>query len=348
MSADAAGKSACATLDRPRCPRRRDGPRDILVGVGRAHECRLELRRRQVHAAVQHPAEESSKPRRIALLGRFPIRHRPVGEEEREHRAHAIHRDTGGGRRFELRPLRFQPAVHLRMRLQVPQHRQSRCYRQRIPRQRSRLVNRSRRRHHAHDVAPPAVCAHRQSTADHLAQRRQIRPYAVPRLRPAERHPKLADNVYRDVGLKYKKARKWAKAVDCLKQVLRSEASDMELRFELSVCNVKQSAKDLTPHLRAEDQALRGFQALLQDKGFKLFDRLKKEKALEAVDLSYVGFHFSEGTGEEQKFGRKILEYVAKRWPKTKEGKAAKNKLKLAPRSQSITPTPVPHRSEER
>jgi hypothetical protein len=51
--------------------------------------------------------------------------------------------------------------------------------------------------------------------------------------------------------------------------------------------------------------------------------------------------------GEEQKFGRKILEYVAKRWSKTKEGKAAKNKLKLAPRSQSITPTPVPHPSVE-
>jgi len=158
---------------------------------------------------------------------------------------------------------------------------------------------------------------------------------------------KIADNVYREVGLKYKKARKWAKAVDCLKQVARSEASDMELRFELSVCNVKQSAKDLAPHLRAEDYALRGFQALLPDKGFKLFDRLKKEKALEAADLYYIGFHFSEGTGEEQKFGRKILEYVSKRWPKTKEGKAAKNKLKLPPRSQSITPTPEPHVSVE-
>jgi HEAT repeat protein len=153
--------------------------------------------------------------------------------------------------------------------------------------------------------------------------------------------PKLADGVYRDVGLKYKKARKWAKAVDCLKQVARSEGFDAELRYELSVCNAKQSAKDLAPHLRAEDYALRGFQTLLADKGFKLFDRLKKEKALDAADLYYIGFHFSEGSGEELKLGRKILEHVAKRWPKTKEGKAAKNKLKLPPRSQIITPTPV-------
>jgi len=153
--------------------------------------------------------------------------------------------------------------------------------------------------------------------------------------------PKLADGVYRDVGLKYKKARKWAKAVDCLKQIARSEAFDAELRYELSVCNIKQSAKDLAQHLRAEDHALRGFQALLADKGFKLFDRLKKEKALDAADFYYIGFHFSEGSGEELKFGRRILEHVTKRWPKTREGKAAKSKLKLPPRSQAITPTPI-------
>ncbi len=159
--------------------------------------------------------------------------------------------------------------------------------------------------------------------------------------------PNLADGVYREVGLKYKKARKWAKAVDCLKQIARSEAFDAELRYELSVCNLKQSAKDLAPHLRAEDYALRGFQVLLQDKGFKLFDRLKKEKALEATDLYYVGFHFSEGSGEELKLGRKILEHVAKRWPRTKEGKAAKNKLKLPPRSQALTPAPIAQPAKE-
>ena len=155
-------------------------------------------------------------------------------------------------------------------------------------------------------------------------------------------NPKLADGVYREVGLKHKKAKKWAKAVECLRQIARSDAFDSELRYELSVCNLKPSAKDLAPQLRAEDPALRGFQALLQDKGFKLFDRFKKERALTAADLYYVGFHFSEGTGADLKFGRKILEHVAKRWPKTKEGKAAKSKLKLAPQQQqAITPVPV-------
>ena len=143
-------------------------------------------------------------------------------------------------------------------------------------------------------------------------------------------NPQLVDDVLTGVGLDFKKAKKWNKAVDCLKQLIHAESLDSELRFELSVCNLKQSAKDIAPNLRAEDHALRGFQPLVPEKSFKLLDRLKKEKCLDAADLFYVGFHFSEGTGDEQKFGRQLLEYVAKRWSGTKDGKAAKNKLNLA------------------
>jgi ribosomal protein L35 len=153
--------------------------------------------------------------------------------------------------------------------------------------------------------------------------------------------PKVVDRVLRDVGLKFKKAKKWSKAVECLRQLARAESFDRELRYELSVCNLKQSQQDLAPHLRADDHALRGFQPLLTDKSSKLFDRLRKEKVLDGADLYYVGFHFSEGTGDERKFGQKLLEHVAKRWSKTKEGKAARSKLKLAPQSQAGVPTPV-------
>ena len=153
--------------------------------------------------------------------------------------------------------------------------------------------------------------------------------------------PQLVDGVLTSTGLKFKKAKKWNRAVDCLKQLVTAESFSADLRFELAVCNLKQSAKDLAPHLRAEDQALRGLQALLPDKSFKLFDRVKKDKYLDATDLFYVGFHFSEGTGEEQKFGQQLLESVAKRWPGTKDGKAAKNKLKLAAQPPAVNPTSV-------
>jgi HEAT repeat protein len=152
--------------------------------------------------------------------------------------------------------------------------------------------------------------------------------------------PKIADNVWRDVGLKFKKAKKWGKAVECLRQLARGDALDREVRYELSVCNLKQSAKDVAPNLRAEDASLRGFQALIPDKSFRLFDRLKKEKALDATDLYYVAFHFSEGSGDELKLGRKLLEHIAKRWPKSKDGKAARNKLKL-PKTPTVTPAPA-------
>ncbi len=147
----------------------------------------------------------------------------------------------------------------------------------------------------------------------------------------------VADGVLRDVGLQLKKARKWAKAVACLKQLQRSDGFDDALRFELAVCDLKQSPKDVAPHLRAEDHALRGLQPLVANKKFKLLDRLKKEKALDAADLFYVGFHFAEGLGDEQRFGRAALEHVGKRWPSSKEGKAAKSKLK-----SSVQPTAAP------
>ncbi|MCG3150184.1 MAG: hypothetical protein PCFJNLEI_03664 [Verrucomicrobiae bacterium] len=152
--------------------------------------------------------------------------------------------------------------------------------------------------------------------------------------------PQIVDTVLNDVGLKFKKAKKWMKAVECFKQLMRSEGFDRDQRYELAIVNLKQSAKDLAPHLRGEDHALRGFQVLLTDRTFKLLDRLKKEKCLDAADLFYVGFHFSENFGEDNKFGRQVLEYVAKRWPASKDGKAAKNKLKLAAVAPAATPPP--------
>ena len=143
--------------------------------------------------------------------------------------------------------------------------------------------------------------------------------------------PKAGDAVVRDIGLNFRKAKKWDKAVECFKQLVRGEGFDTNLRYELSICNLKRSPKDLAPHLRADDFALRGFQALLQDKTIKLIDLLKKEPALDATDFYYLGFHFSEGAGEDRKFGEELLEHLAKKWPASKEGKAAKNKLKLAP-----------------
>ena len=142
--------------------------------------------------------------------------------------------------------------------------------------------------------------------------------------------PRLADAVWRDVGFKLKKAKKWDKAAACLRQLAHPEGFDNEIRYDLSVCNLKLSLKELTANRRAGDPALRGFQTLLQTGKFKLFEHLKKDRALDAADLFYLGFHFIDSTGDEGRFGRNLLDFIARRWPKSKEAKAARNKLKLA------------------
>ena len=142
--------------------------------------------------------------------------------------------------------------------------------------------------------------------------------------------PAAADAALRQVGLKFRQGKKWAQAVECLRQLVNTESFDDETRYELGVCNLKQSAKDLAPQLRLEDYAIRGLQALLRNRAFDLLPRLKKDKALDAADLFYVGFHFSEVLGDEKQFGEQLLQHVVKRWPRSPEAKAARNKLKLA------------------
>ena len=142
--------------------------------------------------------------------------------------------------------------------------------------------------------------------------------------------PKAADGVVREAGLKHKRARRWAQAVECLRRLVNTESFDDETRYALSVCNLKSSAKEIAASARAEDYALRGFQPLARNKAFKLFEQLKKETALDAADLYYVGFHFSETTGEEKEFGEALLRHVVRRWPRSETGRAAKGKLKLA------------------
>jgi HEAT repeat protein len=143
-------------------------------------------------------------------------------------------------------------------------------------------------------------------------------------------NPGTADGVLQEAGLAHGKAKRWHEAVECLRRLIHTEKFDDETRFALSVYNLKLSPKDISLQRRMEDHALRGFQALLHGRSFKLLDRLKKEKVLDASDLFYVGFHFAETTGDDRLFGEEALRHVAKTWPRSEQGRAAKNKLKLA------------------
>lgn len=137
------------------------------------------------------------------------------------------------------------------------------------------------------------------------------------------------DRVLYDAGMQHRKARRWADAVDCLKRLIGSELFDADLRYHLSVCNLKVSDKDVSPAARSEDHALRGFHGLVGNRALDPVARLRKEKVLDAEELLYIGFHFSEMTGAYGDFGCEVLGHVVRTWPRTKAAKAARNKLKL-------------------
>jgi len=141
--------------------------------------------------------------------------------------------------------------------------------------------------------------------------------------------PGTAEALLLTTGMKCKRAKKWDRAAACLRRLIHTPSFDDKTNYALSVCDLKRSPKDLAPHLRARDNALRGFPALRRS-GFALLEGLKKDRVLDAADLFYVGFHFSESESADREFGEQILEHVAKKWPKSKQAKAARNKLKQA------------------
>jgi hypothetical protein len=60
-----------------------------------------------------------------------------------------------------------------------------------------------------------------------------------------------------------------------------------------------------------------------------LFETLKKEKSVAPEELFALGFSLVERSGDERDLGKNLLEHIAKKFPRNKVGKSAKNKLKL-------------------
>jgi hypothetical protein len=117
-------------------------------------------------------------------------------EEPCKHGAHAIH-----AKRYavlfgdlqntfsQLSAGLLQMRINLRMSAKVPDRRQAGRHGQRIPGKRARLIDRTHGRNHIHELVAAAVSAHRQPSANDLAQRRKIRLDSVKLLRAAQRKP---------------------------------------------------------------------------------------------------------------------------------------------------------------
>ncbi len=116
---------------------------------------------------------------------------------------------------------------------------------------------------------------------------------------------------------------------DTLKLLDGTELMTPQIRFMLATAKIRTSPKDLSRSFRLADYCLEHIVILLKEdlKGFP--KKLMAEKNLEADDLLYIGYHFSERLNEERRFGVDILRHVIKKWPRSKAAGEARKKLKV-------------------
>ncbi len=128
-----------------------------------------------------------------------------------------------------------------------------------------------------------------------------------------------------------RRAKKYDRLSQCLRLAARTGRVNDDLRFELACAELKLSPRDIGRGARAADPSLDLFAQLLETPKFPLLARLKKERTLlSPEDLFYLGFHFSELEGSvEREFGGDLLKLVVARSPRTRYGRAARNKLRL-------------------
>jgi hypothetical protein len=141
-----------------------------------------------------------------------------------------------------------------------------------------------------------------------------------------------ADKDWRDRleerALALRKKKEYAAALTYLRLLGRDPACGEAIRFELAACGLKLSEHDLDFETRAADPALEQFAGLMRRHDSDLAAWTAKAKWLEAADLFYLGFHFVEGARAEKEFGANVLRLLLQRFPRSKQAKLAKNKLR--------------------
>jgi len=123
------------------------------------------------------------------------------------------------------------------------------------------------------------------------------------------------------------KAKKFKEAAAFLAPLKEFSEFKSEDKFRLALAQLKLHAHTLATN--RQHPAVDLLADLHRNSAYPLFEALKKDRALEAEDLFNLGFSFVERHGDERSLGKDLLEHVAAKFPRTKIGKNAKNKLKL-------------------
>lgn len=108
----------------------------------------------------------------------------------------------------------------------------------------------------------------------------------------------------------------------------RDPAAGFPYRMRLAALGLKTSSKELSAGARTQDPCLGQFAELARSFGPEVLAELDKAAWLQAEDLYYLGFHFTESIEADlRSFGASVLQLLVRRFPRTKLAAWAKNKL---------------------
>ncbi len=132
-------------------------------------------------------------------------------------------------------------------------------------------------------------------------------------------------------ALKHRRAKRFDQAFALLERLDLAGLLEEDGHYTALVCGLCNTTakKDLGRASRTTDPVLRHAVTLVGE-GFPLAGKLKRERALGAEDLFFVGFNFAESRDEDEKeFGGALLAHLVAKSPRSKLGKSAKNKMRL-------------------
>ncbi len=128
-------------------------------------------------------------------------------------------------------------------------------------------------------------------------------------------------------GVRLVKAKKYKEAVAFLTPLKDFAEIEPENKFQLAVAQLKLHSHTLASH--RHHPAVELLADLYRNSAYPLFEALRKERSLAPEEVFSLGFNFVERPGDERSLGKDLLEHIARKFPRNKIGRNAKNKLKL-------------------
>lgn len=120
---------------------------------------------------------------------------------------------------------------------------------------------------------------------------------------------------------------KWLKISRYLRVLWDHHLITSDGRYTFALALIKLSNRDLSPHARQANLGLQVIRSLIYDDTPGLVKRLTSNKDLDAEDLFYIGFHFMDEGEELKPFAKAMLEYVGKKYPRSRVAEVAREKL---------------------